>query len=561
MIVMAIEAARQVASSSLRIKGYRFQDVMFHKALLISLNPEGVETHFYLRPRNGSSNIAEWNDFRLYTYSNEEWAEVCQGTIITHFFEGGLKCVNKASQRSVHQSQTSFASGVKNCRRMVDSKELYENLDSYGYNFGPTFQTLKQISFSDEKEAAATIDLHDWKTKIPGDLISDHLIHPTALDGIFHLTVAAFSKGGWEQVPTMVPTQLKSMWISNHLLDHSKSRELKVYAKPTFQGYREVEFSVRAFDPMDDMLAISLEGYRGTAISSLKSSMKEAEWRRLCFDIDWKPDLETLSDHQISTYCVSAVSNSEFLTTKLIDESELVCLYFLSMVLRTVSTEQFQSSRTHVTRYLEWAKHHYDRCDAETLLSSKIQGKTLLDDKAYRDVVLTGLKESGPDGKLYVTVGESLMPILRGEIDPLELLFNGPLVQDFYSSAAFVANYKKMAAYIDLLAHKNPDLQVLEIGAGTGGATASIIQKLSVHGDNEKGVPRFSKYIYTDISPGFFVEAKKRFSEHVDRIVYRTLDIEKDPLQQGFEAGNYDVVVAAGVSMTLLSHKSTLLSN
>ena len=53
---MAIEAARQVASSSLRIKGYRFQDVMFHKALLISVNPEGVETQFYLRPRNGSSN-------------------------------------------------------------------------------------------------------------------------------------------------------------------------------------------------------------------------------------------------------------------------------------------------------------------------------------------------------------------------------------------------------------------------------------------------------------------------------------------------------------------------
>lgn len=558
---MAIEAARQVASSSLRIKGYKFQDVVFHKALLISLNPEGVETHLYLRPRNGSSNIAEWNDFRLYTYSNEEWAEVCQGTIITHFFEGGLKCVNKASQRSVHQSQASFAADVKKCRRSVDSKELYENLDSYGYNFGPSFQTLNQISFSDEKEAAATIGLHDWKTKIPDDLISDHLIHPTALDAIFHLTVAAFSKGGWEQVPTMVPTQLKSMWISNHLLDHSKNRELKLYAKPTFHGYREVEFSVFAFDPMDDMLAVSLEGYRGTAISSMKSSMKEAEWRRLCFNIDWKPDLETLSDHQISTYCASAVRNSESLTTKLIDESELVCLYFLSTVLHTLSTEQFQSSRTHVTRYLEWAKHHYDRCDAGTLLSSNIQGNTLLDDKAYRDVVLTGLKESGPDGKLYVTVGESLMPILRGEIDPLELLFNGPLVRDFYSSAAFVANYNKIAAYVDLLAHKNPDLKVLEIGAGTGGATAYIIQKLSMHGDDEKGVPRFSEYIYTDISPGFFVEAQKRFSEHVDRIVYRTLDIEKDPLQQGFEVGAYDVVVAAGVSMTLPSLKSTLLSN
>jgi spermidine synthase len=39
----------------------------------------------------------------------------------------------------------------------------------------------------------------------------------------------------------------------------------------------------------------------------------------------------------------------------------------------------------------------------------------------------------------------------------------------------FTANYKKMGAYMDFLAHQNPSLKLLEIGAGTGSSTEQIL--------------------------------------------------------------------------------------
>lgn len=60
-------------------------------------------------------------------------------------------------------------------------------------------------------------------------------------------------------------------------------------------------------------------------------------------------------------------------------------------------------------------------------------------------------------------------------------------------------------------------------------------------------MPRFQRYDYTDISPSFFEKAKDLFKEYGDRVRYKTLDIEKDPSDQGYSAGTYDVVFAANV--------------
>ena len=49
--------------------------------------------------------------------------------------------------------------------------------------------------------------------------------------------------------------------------------------------------------------------------------------------------------------------------------------------------------------------------------------------------------------------------------------------------------------------------------------------------------------MYTDISPSFFEKAKQRFQEYSSRMRYAALNIEKDPLEQGFESERYDLIV------------------
>lgn len=51
---------------------------------------------------------------------------------------------------------------------------------------------------------------------------------------------------------------------------------------------------------------------------------------------------------------------------------------------------------------------------------------------------------------------------------------------------------------------------------------------------------------YTDISSGFFPAAKERFKEF-SGIEFATLDITKDPVAQGFQADEYDLILAFNV--------------
>lgn len=100
---------------------------------------------------------------------------------------------------------------------------------------------------------------------------------------------------------------------------------------------------------------------------------------------------------------------------------------------------------------------------------------------------------------------------------------------------------QKLLSVAELLAHKNPNMKILEIGAGTGGATTELLRGFSRAG----GPNAYQSYTFTDISAGFFDKAKKKFAEW-DRIEFKTLDMEKDVSEQGFTE-KYDLVVAANV--------------
>lgn len=87
------------------------------------------------------------------------------------------------------------------------------------------------------------------------------------------------------------------------------------------------------------------------------------------------------------------------------------------------------------------------------------------------------------------------------------------------------------------------------IGAGTGGATKSILPAL---GQN------FLSYTFTDVSAGFFENAATIFSDYKDQIQFKVLDLEKDPLIQGYTEGSYDVIVGSLVIHATTELKKTL---
>ncbi len=81
-------------------------------------------------------------------------------------------------------------------------------------------------------------------------------------------------------------------------------------------------------------------------------------------------------------------------------------------------------------------------------------------------------------------------------------------------------------------------LRILELGAGTGATTHSILRELESAGDKE--------YVFTDLSQYFLGQAKNTFSEH-DFIRYEIFDIDKRFDEQGAGAESFDAIIAIGV--------------
>ncbi|MEO8057469.1 MAG: SDR family NAD(P)-dependent oxidoreductase [Burkholderiales bacterium] len=162
------------------------------------------------------------------------------------------------------------------------------------------------------------------------------------------------------------------------------------------------------------------------------------------------------------------------------------------------------------------------------------------------------------DGELSTLrrCGGALGRVLRGEQDPLQLLFPGGSFAEarkLYVESPFARTYNAAlgealtAAIAQLPATSR--LRVLEIGAGTGGTTTYVLPLLPADR---------VEYTFTDLSPLFLERAAEQFGAYpfVDRAL---LDIERDPLTQGFEAGRYDIVIAANVLHATADLRQSLL--
>ncbi|ROV99765.1 hypothetical protein VSDG_03093 [Cytospora chrysosperma] len=91
---------------------------------------------------------------------------------------------------------------------------------------------------------------------------------------------------------------------------------------------------------------------------------------------------------------------------------------------------------------------------------------------------------------------------------------------------------------IKQITDRHPHLNILEIGAGTGGATKDILSSIGRSSDT---------YTFTDVSSSFFGDAAEALAPWRDRMIFRVLDAERSPVEQDFEEGKYDVVVASFV--------------
>ncbi len=132
--------------------------------------------------------------------------------------------------------------------------------------------------------------------------------------------------------------------------------------------------------------------------------------------------------------------------------------------------------------------------------------------------------------------------VLSGAESPLETLFPGgswDLAQGLYEQSSTLRYVNGLAASaFASLAATTPagrTLRILEIGAGTGGTTSSLLPVLRAES---------TRYRFTDVSDVFLDRARERFAQY-PFVEFGRLDMDADPLEQGYQPGSFDVIVSA----------------
>ena len=220
-------------------------------------------------------------------------------------------------------------------------------------------------------------------------------------------------------------------------------------------------------------------------------------------------------------------------------------LYVLCAVESRNALSGLSTSQSHLEKYRFWLDRQFERFQQSgyPLVEDSMQ-LARMDGTDRRKLIPKVLEQcQQADGWAPATAiwraFDQAVNVFEGRTDYLDLLLQGGVLTGIYSWYNDMWGFKD---FLQLLGHNRPQLRVLEIGAGTGGLTAKFLEQLK----SDFGERLYLKYTYSDISSGFFVQAKERFRDY-EGFEYKTLDVSKDPLEQGFDAGQYDLIISSDV--------------
>lgn len=163
------------------------------------------------------------------------------------------------------------------------------------------------------------------------------------------------------------------------------------------------------------------------------------------------------------------------------------------------------------------------------------------------------LKE--PSMKAQVILVEAtlraLPSILTGQVRATDIIFPNSsieLIEGIYKNN-IVADYfnevlsDTLTAFIDTRLKQDPSaqIQIFEIGAGSGGTSELVFRKLEPYKHNVKN------YCYTDISKSFLFHAEKEYGPDTPYLTYKLFNTEQPVSTQEIVEGSYDIVIATNV--------------
>ena len=530
-VTMACEAMRQVSDAT--ADDYSLRNVTLRSALTLP-ESSATEVLFAMQPvRLTKSLDSAWYEFTVYSYNGTSWTRHCSGEVMA----GPATLPPKG--REIHDLP-----------RKVNEPGWYQAGRRHGINFGPRFQGLH--SDATTAHPLKNVIVAHVSNRIPDVVQTEEPPYPhaIAIDYCLQLFPQSVHRGLERKLRSKLETTDRYciMHIYANLGCPSGLRIPtflgEVYVRrPSPSGDLTIEVSGdenSRGDIQGDCLAIDDEGQvvvemKNTRLSPLAD--ESSDKIKDSFRVQWQPDLEFQDLSQLIRGSRSSTMRESCGPLQRLILSCCVEAQHRLSGLETTSVEYLEKFRRWIDSQINQAKskgYFLVETPAAILELQSPERVKLIEDLVNQ---LSDAK-FGPLAASVKRICDSVQDIYCGRTTGLDVLREDDLLTQVYNSV-HEWDYRP---FLRLLGHRTPHMRILEIGAGTGSSTDMMLQGLV----SEYGDRLYSSYVFTDVSAGFFGAAKERFG-HAHAMKFQTLDISRDPGEQGFELGSFDLVVASNV--------------
>ncbi|EHK20225.1 putative PKS-NRPS protein [Trichoderma virens Gv29-8] len=400
----------------------------------------------------------------------------------------------------------------------VHEDRFYDAVGSLGFGYTGPFKALTKLNR--KMDVATGYILHPDAT-FGFDRL---LIHPAALDAAIQSIILAYCFPGDTRLRTThLPTTIDSIQFNVPLCESKIATEslFRASVPPGGVELSDINGDVDIFTE-DGITLIQLQGLH---TKPLVPATAETDLQ-LFSEFTWGP----LLPHGQSLVLEGGEALSE---RALFEDLERVAYYYLQHLNNEIPLRERSNLLPHQERLFGYVDYILGRVNNGALMHIRPEWR---DDKHETILNIISSREDDIDLKIMHAVGENLPKAIRGQMNILEPMMEGNKLNKFYVDALGMPRYVEALSRIAAqISNRYPHMHMLEIGAGTGGATKILLKHLA---------SAFDSYTYTDISSGFFPTAQEVFSNYLSKMAFKILDIEKDIESQGYEEQKFDLVIA-----------------
>ncbi|KAK3361247.1 hypothetical protein B0T24DRAFT_684913 [Lasiosphaeria ovina] len=498
-IAMAIEGMSRYAlrdKGGRQILGYQLRDIDMLNALVVPETSESVEMQLSLRPCSEKAiHVKGCLELEVQSVSQDNrWTDHCRGIISAQYSSAdslgsrwaASTSAESARKGSQHPDESEY-------RVRVDPRDVYKDLRSGGICHGPAFQNIKYIR-SRGRQSVTTFSVADAAAMMPKQHQNEHIVHPTTLDSVSQAAYTAVTGAGNGSATPKVPRSIGTLWVAHdiarkpdhsfnaysdlvHASDQSMTTAISVVNRPSHQGDETTRTPV-----------ITIADFTFQSIGNAPAYSQTAEpWEQdKCSVAKWAPDISFLKEPFLQQQLGHRISASE---AQMLLDLRQACVVYMLDALRELDAADVRRLARHYKKFYIWMRLQSELASTDRLAPSS----------------------SDANGEMVCALGPRLAAILRGESpSALETMLDGGRLARYYADGLKWARANaQLAELVRHYAHKHPRAaRILEIGAGTGGATRHILAGLGT----PQSPAACASYDVTDVSSGFFVAAQNAFA-------------------------------------------------